>query len=288
MSTDGERPVDAVVVNFNAAVHLGPCIESLLHEPVARILVVDNDSRDTSESVVAQLAARDRRVEWHPTGHNLGFGSGANRGMAASSAPFVLLLNPDTVIGRGTVDILRSTLQADGQLGVVGPEVTGFDGIAYPSARSFPNLFDAMAHGALGFVAPKNRWSARYRNPDRIDWVSGTAMMLRKTAVEVVGGFDESYFMYVEDVDLCWRLSGAGWGTGFEPTATVRHHIGGSSEQVPYRMIAAHHRSLWRFARATTTGWRRAALPLIAVGLLARMVVAATVRRIRHKPPAAQ
>ena len=280
--------VDAVVVNFNAANDLGGCVESLLTEPVARILVIDNDSHDASDAVIEQLTSRDSRVEWHPTGRNLGFGSGANRGLAASTAPFVMLINPDATVVPGAVDALRSALLADAQLGVVGPEVTGLDAVRYPSARSFPNMIEAMAHGAFGFIAPKNRWSRRYRNPDRIDWVSGTAMLLRKTAVEAIGGFDESYFMYVEDVDLCWRLGEAGWRSGFVPGATVRHRIGGSSEQVPYRMIAAHHRSLWRFARSTTKGWERLALPVVAVGLVARMVVASVARRVRRKPPAAQ
>ena len=284
----GLEAVDAIVVNFNAAEDLRACLSSLLPEPVARIIVVDNDSHDASASIVEMMARSDPRIEWLPTGRNLGFGSGANRGIAATTAPFVLLLNPDAELEAGAVGELRSALSVDGTLGVVGPAVTSFDGHRYPSARSFPNMVDAMAHGALGLIAPKNRWSARYRTPDRIDWVSGTAMLLRTAAVEEIGGFDESYFMYVEDVDLCWRLGKAGWRTGFVSGATVRHRIGGSSEQRPYRMIVAHHRSLWRFAYSTTTGMSRFALPVVALGLVARTAVASAARRVRKLPPAAQ
>ena len=228
------------------------------------------------------------RISWLPTGANLGFGSGANRGFAATANPYVLLLNPDAVVVAGAVAAMCEVLDAEPETGVVGPEVVNMDGTRYPSARAFPNMVDAIGHGALGLVVPGNRWSARYRSPDQIDWVSGTAMLLRRTALERIGGFDESYFMYVEDVDLCWRLRAAGWKVRYLPTATVRHRIGGSSEQRPYRMIVSHHRSLWRFARSTTTGLSRLALPVVALGLVTRSVVASISRFVRKRPPAAQ
>lgn len=282
-------PVDAVVVNYNAAADLDACLRSLLAEPIARIVVVDNDSHDGSRTVVEMVAqgSPDRRPVWLETGRNLGFGAGANRGLAATSNPLILLVNPDAEVLPGAVDAMRRVLAVDPAIGVVGPQVLNPDGSPYPSARAFPNLIDAMAHGALGLIAPKNRWSTRYREPDRVDWVSGTAMLLRRSALEEIGGFDESYFMYVEDVDLCWRLRARGWKVAFAPDAGVLHRIGGSSEQRPYRMIVAHHRSLWRFARTTTRGVRRAVLPLVALGLVARSVAASVVRLVRKRPPAA-
>jgi N-acetylglucosaminyl-diphospho-decaprenol L-rhamnosyltransferase len=107
-----------------------------------------------------------------------------------------------------------------------------------------------------------------------VDWVSGACMLVRRSAFEAVGGFDEGYFMYVEDVDLCWRLARAGWRIGYEPSGRVVHALGASSRLMPYRMIAAHHRSLLRFASRTTTGGRRAVLPLVAAGLGVRTGVA--------------
>jgi N-acetylglucosaminyl-diphospho-decaprenol L-rhamnosyltransferase len=112
-------------------------------------------------------------------------------------------------------------------------------------------------------------------------------MLARRAAFDEVGGFDESYFMYVEDVDLCWRLHQAGWRVGYEPRAGVVHTIGASSELAPYRMIAAHHRSLYRFAGKTSTGRQRALLPLVAVGLGARTVLAWGQRAYRGRPHAA-
>src|SRR5207248_4889307 len=94
------------------------------------------------------------------------------------------------------------------------------------------------------------------------------------SAYETVGGFDEHYFMYVEDVDLCWRLGRAGWKVGYEPAGRVVHSGAVSTNQAPYRMILEHHRSLWRFARTSTEGPRRLALPAVAAGLTARTALA--------------
>ena len=113
-------------------------------------------------------------------------------------------------------------------------------------------------------------------------------MLVRRTAFDAVGGFDPAYFMYVEDVDLCWRLWRAGWSVGYEPGGLVTHTIGGSSQLTPYRMILAHHRSLYRFADRTTEGRRRTVLPLVAAGLAVRTVLAWARHGIDHTVPAAR
>jgi N-acetylglucosaminyl-diphospho-decaprenol L-rhamnosyltransferase len=93
-------------------------------------------------------------------------------------------------------------------------------------------------------------------------------------AYRSVGGFDEAYFMYVEDLDLCWRLSRAGWSVRIEPSAVVTHAQGLSAKRHPYKMLVAHHVSTWRFAVRSLSGTRRLLLPLIAAGLLLRLAVA--------------
>jgi N-acetylglucosaminyl-diphospho-decaprenol L-rhamnosyltransferase len=103
-----------------------------------------------------------------------------------------------------------------------------------------------------------------------VDWVTGACFLVRREAFDAVGGFDDRYFMYVEEVDLCWRLARAGWRTGYESSARVRHLGGVSTAAVPYRMIVAHHSSLWRFARRTTCGYDRLLLPVVAVGIAGR------------------
>jgi N-acetylglucosaminyl-diphospho-decaprenol L-rhamnosyltransferase len=125
----------------------------------------------------------------------------------------------------------------------------------------------------------------------RVDWVSGACFAVRRKAWDDVGGFDPAYFMYLEDVDLCWRLARCGWGVGYEPTAEVLHIQGVSTGRHPYRMLAAHHLSMWRFASRTTVGSKRAVLPLVGVGVVARFATAAIehrlglARRPRLPPP---
>jgi N-acetylglucosaminyl-diphospho-decaprenol L-rhamnosyltransferase len=288
--TIGDRPVvDVVVVNYNAGRFLDACLTSIENcvdgngkNAVSRILVVDNASNDASQTIVAKHSS----VEWLQTGANLGFGRAANRGVAATNAPYVLILNPDTQLDPNAIGEMAAVVNTNEKVGVVGPQVLNADGSRYPSARSFPNLIDAAGHAFIGLITPNNPWSRRYLNPGKVDWVSGTAMLLRRTAFDAVGGFDESYFMYVEDVDLCWRMRKREWFVAVAEKALVTHHIGGSSEQRPLRMIVAHHRSLLRFEARTAIGPRRLMLPVVALGLALRTLASATSRSLRGTAPA--
>lgn len=283
--------VAAVIVSYNVADLLVRCVASLRADGIERIVVVDNASADRS---VEAVRAADPEVEVLALSENLGFGAGVNRGVAETTEPHLLVLNPDVEVEPGSTKVLLDALAADPGLAVVGPRIETPDGELYPSARTFPNMVDAAGHAFLHFVWPRNPFSRRYRmldwdhgDPRDVDWVAGTHLLARRGAWDEVGGFDESFFMYMEDVDLCWRLQRAGWRVGYEPGARVRHAIGRSTDQTPYRMIAAHHRSLLRYASRTATGPQRLALPLIAVALGMRTVLAWVQRALRGRPHAA-
>jgi len=271
--------VSAVVVSYNSAADLPDCLRSLRSEGVTEVVVVDNASADSSVEVV-QRADPDARIV--QTGANLGFGSAANRGVAVTTGDHVLILNPDTVVEPGTLKALSEALDRDPALALVGPRLENVDGSLYPSVRRFPDLTVAFGHAFLGLVWARNPATRRYRmldwDHDRpaagVDWVSGACVLVRRSAFDMVGGFDEAYFMYVEDVDLCWRLGQAGWRIGYEPAGRVVHALGGSSRVVPYRMIAEHHRSLLRFVSKSSAGARRAIIPVVAAGLAVRTVAA--------------
>ena len=276
--------VAAIVVNYNAAGHIGACLRSIAANGVTRIVVVDNDSADHSSDVVDAEGAC-----WLPAPSNLGYGRAANLGAGAPSAAhadYLLVCNPDVEISEGAVARLVDALEQDPSLAVAGPAIRNPDGTLYPSARTFPDMVDAIGHGLLGLVSPGNRFTRRYRLLDwdhshtaEVDWVSGACFLCRRQAWDAVGGFDPAYFMYLEDVDLCWRLGRAGWKVGYEPAAAALHVQGVSANRHPYRMLAAHHRSMWRFAYRRTAGPKRAALPLVALGLLARLAVTALFHR---------
>jgi N-acetylglucosaminyl-diphospho-decaprenol L-rhamnosyltransferase len=267
----------AVVVNYNAASHLPACLASLAAGGITDVVVADNASVDGSQAVVAAVAPQ---ATWLPLGANLGYGAAANRAAAGWPGRDVLVCNPDLELRPGAAAALRRRLAADPATGVVGPRLLNPDGSTYPSVRTFPDLVDAIGHGLLGMVAPANPFTRRYRMLDvdhsvaaEVDWVSGACLLVRREAWDAIGGFDARYFMYLEDVDLCWRAGRAGWRVAFEPAAEVVHVQGVSAGRHPYPVLVAHHRSMWRFARQTSEGPKRWALPVVGVGLLGRVVV---------------
>ena len=272
--------VAAVVVNYNAGLCLGPCLSSLYKSGLKTVVVADNGSSDGSRAVVDDAGA-----VWLPTGSNLGYGRAANAGAAseaARGAELLLVSNPDVELDPDAVAALTGRFDAEPGLGIVGPRIVNPDGTLYPSARTFPDIVDAVGHGLLGMVLPRNRFTRRYRLldwdhrlPAKVDWVSGACFMVRRSTWEALRGFDPAYFMYMEDVDLCWRARQAGWDVGYEPSAEVVHVQGVSADRHPYRMLAAHHRSMWRFALRTAEGPKRAALPLVGAGLVVRLALAA-------------
>ncbi len=266
--------VAAVVVNYNARDYLLACVESLFGEGVGVVVVVDSGSSDGS-----QLALQERHpaAKWAETGRNLGYGGAVNVGAGLVDSEYLLVSNADVVVDEGAVATLRRLLDRRPELGLVGPRVVGSTGDLYPSARRFPDLLEALGHGIVGQFWPGNPFTRKYRMIDwdhavacDVDWVSGAFFLARREAWESVGGFDGSFFMYMEDVDLCWRLRAAGWSVAYEPAAQIMHVQGVSADQHPYRMLVAHHASMWRFAYRTTPRKRRWVLPFVFVGLAAR------------------
>ena len=281
--------VSAIVVNYQSASVLARCVASLLAEGAIRVIVVDNGDNAGPVDEAAAAAVRDGglAVTWISAGANLGYGQAVNLGARSCPGDDLLVCNPDIELRSGALGRLVSALDCRPTTGIVGPRLLNTDESLYPSARTFPSAIDAAGHGLLGMVWPGNPFSRRYRlldwdHADRreVDWVSGACFLVRRRAWEDVGGFDPAYFMYMEDVDLCWRAGRAGWRVAYEPQAVVVHAQGISAETRPYRMILAHHRSMLTFARKTTTGWRRGLLPVVVAGVALRSVGACGVKAI--------
>jgi N-acetylglucosaminyl-diphospho-decaprenol L-rhamnosyltransferase len=270
--------LSAVVVNYDAGEAIGRCLASLLESGIDDIAVVDNGSTDGSVELVRHLEAPLKLIQ---PSRNLGYGAAVNQGVAATAGEFVFVCNPDLVVEPGAVELLGRALDARTDAAVAGPMLLEPDGSVYPSGRSFPSLGDSLGHGFVGLFWRDNPWTRRYRligdqqqTARDADWVSGAGFLVRRSAFAAVGGFDEAYFMYVEDVDLCWRLHRAGWGVLYVPSARAVHEQGRSTSRRPYRMLAAHHRSILRFAVRSSEGRERLLLPLVAVALGARFVLA--------------
>ncbi len=263
-----------VIVNHNTRADLLVCLDSLAGAGADRVVVVDSGSSDGSLQAVEERHPEVLRLALP----NLGFGRGANAGVARlqQDGPLsaVVIANADTVFTDGSVRALGRYLAEHPDVGVAGPKVVFPDGRIQLSARSFPDIPTAIGHALLGLVKPDNRWTRRYRLTDwdhtserDVDWLSGCCIAVDTAAFDSVGGFDPAYFMFVEDVDLCWRLSTDGWRVVFAPVTEVVHAIGASVGRRRTRMVWEHARSLDRFfARRYRVGL--ATRVLIRLGLL--------------------
>jgi N-acetylglucosaminyl-diphospho-decaprenol L-rhamnosyltransferase len=276
-----------VIINYESGGLLAACVRSVLADGSGgnpEVVVVDNGSRDGSVDTLARAVPGVRVVD---AGENLGYGAGANRGIASTAAPVVAVCNADIEVESGTAAAMLARFDREPDLAAVGPTILNSDGTQYPSARSVPSTTDAVGHALFGVINPRNAFTRRYRQldvdpsrPRDVDWLSGAAMWLRRSAIDSIGGWDEQYFMYGEDLDLCWRLRRLGWRVGYEPRGRVMHVQGVSTDHHPYRMIVRHHRSVYRFAAKRWHGARRALLVPTAVLLTVRCAVAIVARAL--------
>lgn len=262
-----------VTVTYSPGAHLDRFLASLSHatERPVTVVMADNGSTD---------GAPEEAVERHPsarlfrTGANLGYGAAVNRAVAAylgddaesGDAEFFVVANPDVVWGPGSIDTMLDAARRWPRAGALGPLIRDPDGSVYPSARHQPSLIRGGMHAVVHPFWKSNPWTAAYRQ-DRLEpservvgWLSGSCLLLRRAAFDEVHGFDERYFMYMEDVDLGDRLGRAGWLNLYVPTAEILHDKGHATGRDPARNLAAHHRSTYTFLADRHQRWWQAPL----------------------------
>ncbi|MBW3624944.1 MAG: glycosyltransferase [Armatimonadetes bacterium] len=255
------------------------------------VIVVDNASSDDSVRMAeeqfpwAQVIANER---------NVGFSAGNNVGIRAAKGRYLLLLNPDTVVHGDALDTLVEFADAHPDTGIVGAKLLNRDGSLQYSCRRFPTLANGFFRDTpLGRLFPKNRYNRDYlmtdwdhRSPREVDWVSGAAMLLRRECLDGIGLLDEAFFMYCEDVDICYRAWQQDWKVRYCPDAVITHLIAQSSDQNAAAMLMERHRSMYRFFRKHYAAQTHPlAWPLIVAGLSARagaLVVKNKIDRMRQ------
>jgi N-acetylglucosaminyl-diphospho-decaprenol L-rhamnosyltransferase len=265
--------VAVVVVSHETREEAVACLRSADAAGASELVLVDNGSTDGTAAAARAAVPRTRILELA----NAGFARGANAGVRATRAPVVVVANADVRFAPDALQVLAGCLLEEPDVAAVGPLVTYPDGSPQASARRVPDVATAVGHAVLGRVMPGNRFTRHYRaldaDPSRrrdVDWLSGCAVALRRSAFDEVGGFDPGYFLYVEDVDLGVRLRAASWRLRYEPAARVDHRVGASTHRRRGRALLHHARGLDRFygRHLATTVPRRVARGLLRVALV--------------------
>jgi GT2 family glycosyltransferase len=299
-ATPPERPdLSIAVLSWNARFFLRRCLASLFdpHDPHVleawkhaglpltsfpeervswEAIVVDQESLDGSAEMVEADFPGATLIRQRP---NLGFGGGNNVAYRHARGRYFMLLNSDTVVRPGWLTALVEYADAHPRAGLIGPRLLNPDGTLQYSCRRFPTLAAGLFRRTpLEWLAPKNRFTEDYlmknwdhAEPRDVDWLSGACLMARREMVEEIGGLDERYFMYFEDVDWCLRAHKAGWEVHYVPEPVVLHEIGRSTDRRPRRMIVMHHQSAYRyFSEHSRFGKSAPGRLLLAGGLCAR------------------
>ncbi len=258
------RDLSIVIVSWNVRDLLDACLASLQRArlslfgmddslPSAEIIVVDSDSSDGSVDMVRESYPA---VQVLPQSQNLGFSRCNNIGLAKASGRFILLLNPDTEVQPDAIGALMDYLNAHPDAGIIGPHTLNSDGSHQSTRRRFPTIWTGIFESTwLAGFAPAGVERA-YRMLDTsnsdlldVDWVQGSALMLRRDVYRAIGGLDEAYTMYSEELDYCRRAKRAGWRVVYHGKALITHHGGQSSQQAAEHTQIHFHTSKLRYFR---------------------------------------
>ncbi len=248
--------LDIIVVNYNSGPYLKSCLESIYQQGKSdfdRIIVVDNGSRDHSAEqalhACPEITLISNRI-------NRGFAAAVNQALGQSRAEQILLINPDVIVLPGTIGRLQDFMSRHPRCGIVGGEILDRDGRYQPTARRFPGYFNVLfgRRSWLSRLMPGNPGSRRYlyldldrRQPQQVDFLEGSLLLIRRRALEQTGPLDENFFLYLEDADLCRRMKELGWETCWLPRAYAIHIRGENIRLDNIHPMRHHSRSLFRY-----------------------------------------
>ena len=263
MTTQTSAPSDVAIitVSYNSSTQLADFLASAVKSVASpdQITVVDNNSADikTTEVLSKKLGVNLLKLD-----KNVGYGSAVNKAVPVLPANLTALLvcNPDSELNAEAVIALTSAVQ-DRRVGVAGPRIYNEDGSVYPSARSIPSIRNGVGHALFANIWLSNPWTKSYLSEAHLQnttvstgWVSGACLAIRKELFSEVGGFDDNYFMYFEDVDLGYRLGKRGLTNLYVPEASITHIGGESTKAIKTTMLRIHHESAMHFIQVKYRG----------------------------------
>jgi len=278
-----------IIINYNSSQLLKSCLNSIRENPPDspyEVIVSDNGSQDDSLDMIKSEFPQVKLIE---NQENLGFSKATNKEIDASSGEYMFVLNTDIIMLDSTLNSLIDFMDSHPEVGIVGPQLTNPDGKPQPCARPFPTRTHLMLgrRSLLIYVPYFKKKSASLRTisdkPIEVDTVAGGAIMLRRKALGDVGKFDERFFLYMEDVDICRRLKQAGWKIIYNPEIKIIHHWEGTTSRYRRRSFLKHHISIYKYFQKYEPGFLKN-LPL-ALGLIVHYIVWTLVSLFEKKSP---
>ncbi len=244
-----------IIVAFRNKEKLRVTLRSIFDSKIERsfeVIVVDNDSQDGTAEMVRTEFPQVKLIE----NQNTGFSKANNLGISHAAGKFVLLLNPDTELKPNTLHECLIQMETREDIGVITPKLVKADGkLDLASRRSFPSPFNSLMRiSGLSKIFKNNKFVAKYNltylpedQETEVDSVSGAFLMTRRSILNQVGLLDEDFFMYGEDIDLCYRIKHAGYRVVYYPKVTAYHYKGSSSSKVSTKALYAFHQAMWIF-----------------------------------------
>jgi GT2 family glycosyltransferase len=280
---------DVVIVNYNSTDDLLRCLQSIEAADgglMSNIFVQDNASEDYVDRVFHEFP----QVIVSKQSRNIGFARAINKALSQSEAPYVVLINPDTIVCDGCFESVLEYMKGNPDVGIVGPRILDADGGTQGSARAFPTPFTGL-FGRNAFLSKcfpnnpitrANMLTSRCngKTPIEVDWVSGACMVVRRKAIEDVGLMDPRFFLYWEDADWCRRMWQKGWKVIYHPVPTVIHSVGASSSTRPFRSLIEFHKSSYRLFDKHTRDSLGIMNPLVAGVLALRLGVSILLKKM--------
>ncbi len=258
-----------IIVSWNTKALLKDCLSSVFKQKGINfeVWIVDNGSTDGSVEFIKERQKKEKRIFLIENNANLGFAKANNQAFRQirqahckqAQGEYILLLNSDTKIVDNALEKLVTFARSDERIGLVGPRLLNLDGTPQPSVAPFFTLFKVFVWLFTG-----DRFL--YSSPNKatmVDWLMGAALMAKRQMIEEIGGLDEDFFMYVEEVDWCHRAKKAGWSVWFYPSAQITHLVRGSSPEGKQRAVLGIYKGLLRFYEKNFASWQLTVLKFL-------------------------
>jgi len=248
--------VSVIIVSYNVKRYVTHCIETILCSDFIgekEIIVVDNNSFDETSQFIRKNFPEVKLIAKHK---NVGFGKAVNLAAERAKGEYLFILNPDTIIQENTISTFINYLKTHSKVGLIGPKIINSDGtLQLTCKRSFPTLSVALPKLlGLSKIFPQTKWAGKYNltylDPNKIhsvEAISGSCMFIRKTLFHEIGGFDEQFFLFGEDLDLCYRMKQKGHEIHYVPSTQILHYKGESVKFAPYDSIDAFYNAMILF-----------------------------------------